>query len=98
MEFTDPALWGKTDYSDIPEYTRDEYSVRDKLVARVPSNFNITNNKRMIQFKTDNDPNINLWFRSSGHSPRGRISWRHVQNYSKELHEIKFVGPVVYFD
>ena len=80
----DPAVWGSADnadYKDYPKYEGAEEALKDLLVARMPANNDVymKDNEKIMQFKTSNDPNVDIWFRaSSSHSPRSRIQWRHV--------------------
>jgi hypothetical protein len=85
MEFVDPAIWGKSDsaelYKAYPLYTANEDEVKDKLVARMPATNSVMmkDDEKLMSFKTDNDPNVDIWFRSSSdHTANSRISWRYI--------------------
>ena len=82
IQFIDPALWGTGDVSPYKDYypiDPPETVLENKLIARMPAEHEtyMKDSIKLMQFTTDNDPDVDIWFRSTLNFAGSRILWRY---------------------
>ena len=67
-------------YKDYHPMDPPEKELENKLIARMPSDHGtrMDDSINLMQFTTDNDPDVDIWFRSSQNVARSRIFWRFI--------------------
>ena len=67
-------------YKDYHPINPPETELENKLIARMPADHGtaMDDSINLMQFTTDNDPDVDIWFRSSMNVARSRIFWRYI--------------------
>ena len=74
LEFIKPE-----EIADYKDSIKDK--VTDKLIARVPEDVKLKLDSRynLLKFKTEKDPDVDIWYRKTGHNAYARIRWRYFR-------------------
>ena len=56
-----------------------EDKVTDKLIARVPEDVKLDSRYNLLKFKTEKDPDVDIWYRKTDHNANARIRWRYFR-------------------